>query len=490
MMEKVFEKLQNKDGFQLHFNKKKKLKTKKIVGITVLIFVLSVILVNVIRPAIHKGVSDEYKKYIANTQFEADSPGTERVLCIDDNEEALVYRLRMIAEAKESVVLTTFDLRADEGGTAVMAALYMAAERGVKVRLLIDGIYQLMFLKNCDAFDALCMHENVDARFYNKVNLRNSYRLNYRLHDKYILVDDRMYLLGGRNTTRTFLGEPKGGANIDRDILVYNQTSGTGESFAELERYFNQTWSERCVKKISPHLKKSVRETEYQKFREIYGNLLVRYEDIDTYNAWMEDTVSADKITLLSNGTHAKNKEPRVLYAIEQLAKRGRQVVIQTPYIICNKYMYSVLNNIAENADVDIFINAVARGSNPWGCTDYLNNKEKILDTGVSVYEVMNTYAVHTKAVLIDDSISIIGSYNFDMRSTYLDTELMLVVDSKELNAQIRTLMDEYREKSIEVRSDGTETKGSLYEDRELTEKKQRLYKVLRVIIRPFRHML
>lgn len=88
------------------------------------------------------------------------------------------------------------------------------------------------------------------------------------------------------------------------------------------------------------------------------------------------------------------------------------------------------------------------KGSNPWGCTDYLNQKKKILETGADVYELMNDYPVHTKAVLINDRLSVVGSYNLDMRSTYLDTELMLVIDSEKLNQQIHETESDYMEKA------------------------------------------
>ena len=75
----------------------------------------------------------------------------------------------------------------------------------------------------------------------------------------------------------------------------------------------------------------------------------------------------------------------------------------------------------------------------------------------------MNEHAVHTKTVLVDDNISIVGSYNLDMRSTYLDTELMLVIESKRLNEEIRDTENVYMEKSKEVKTDGTETEGKKY---------------------------
>lgn len=129
---------------------------------------------------------------IAQTEFEADQPGTERIRCIDDNEEALLWRLRMIGAAQESIELSTFDFRTDESGLDVMAALYDAADRGVKVRVLIDGIYQPFFLRNRNkSFSTLCAHENIDVKFYNPIELNNIYHVNYRMHDKYIMLFGR-----------------------------------------------------------------------------------------------------------------------------------------------------------------------------------------------------------------------------------------------------------------------------------------------------------
>ena len=146
--------------------------------------------------------------------------------------------------------------------------------------------------------------------------------------------------------------------------------------------------------------------------------------------------------------------------------------------------------DLVDYVKLQIVLNAVEKGSNLWGCTDYLNQKKKILKTGADVYELMNEHAVHTKAVLIDDRLSVVGSYNLDMRSTYLDTELMLVIDSQELNGQIQDTENIYMKKSKEVLSSGQETEGSLYEKKILSRKKKLFYGVLRVIIRPLRQLL
>ena len=103
---------------------------------------------------------------LRETEFTSETEGTERICCIDDNEEALLWRLRMIGTAKESIVLSTFDLRADDNGTKILAALNCAAARGVKIQLLIDGIYQQLFLAGSSDFQAL-----FNSYFIVKLNL-------------------------------------------------------------------------------------------------------------------------------------------------------------------------------------------------------------------------------------------------------------------------------------------------------------------------------
>lgn len=98
---------------------------------------------------------EKFAETLKQTEFTSDTPRGERIRCIDDNEEALLWRLRMIGAAKKSIVLATFDLRADESGTDLLAALDQAAKRGVEIKLLIDGIYQQLFLNGSKDFQAL-----------------------------------------------------------------------------------------------------------------------------------------------------------------------------------------------------------------------------------------------------------------------------------------------------------------------------------------------
>lgn len=459
----------------------------KYVVMALLLFLLVVVLFNVLEPTLRQTSQTDIG--IKKSSFESNISGEEQILCVDNNEEALLWRLRMIGGARQSIVLSTFDLRPDDNGTKVMAALFQAAERGVDIKLLLDGIYEIPFLNRSDTFHALMSHENVETGLYNPVDLNGLFRANYRMHDKYLIVDNTMYLLGGRNTNDIFLGDHKTGINVDRDILVYDTTGGKGESLQQLQAYFERIWQEPCVKQTKKSDPQDYTE-EYALFTDLYKELKEKYPDIESYTQWEEATYPADKITLISNGIAAKKKSPDVLKTIAMLADGQEDVLIQTPYVICNSYMYDTLRQISEEAEVKIILNAVENGSNPWGCTDYLNHKQDILDTGVDVYELMNEHAVHTKTVLVGDNLSIVGSYNLDMRSTYLDTELMLVIDSEQLNARIRGMADEYMEKSIEIKADGQTTVGPKYKEKQQKTSKRVFYQILRVLIRPIRHLL
>ena len=439
----------------------------------------------------HKKVSSTFVKDFEKRSFTNDQAGTERVSYLNDNVEALLYRLRMAEEAKKEIILSTFDFNSDHAGHDIMSVLYQAANRGVKVRIIVDGISGFLDLKEDPWFQALVSHDNVNIRTYNPVNLLKPWTMQARLHDKYFIVDDKMYLLGGRNTANLFLGDYSSKKNIDRELFVYETQASSGSSIYQLKDYFEHVWTSQDSKnytcrKMTDKVKNCVTQLEKQ-----YLDLQTQYpQAYETWN-WESLTKETQKVSLLSNPVNAGNKEPWMWYALNQLMKQGEKVTIYTPYIICGKEMYQDLHQLMQNGTcVDIITNAVSSGANPWGCTDYLNQKENIWKTGANVYEFMGKHSCHTKALLIDNHMTILGSYNMDMRSTYQDTELMLVVDSPELNAEIAKEMETDKTYSRTMEDDGTYTYGEYYKEKEMSTGKKIFYAVLRVVTIPIRRFL
>ena len=439
----------------------------------------------------HKKVSSTFVKDFEKRSFTNDQAGTERVFYLNDNVEALLYRLRMAEEAKKEIILSTFDFNSDHAGHDIMSVLYQAANRGVKVRIIVDGISGFLDLKGDPWFQALVSHDNVNIRTYNPVNLLKPWTMQARLHDKYFIVDDKMYLLGGRNTANLFLGDYSSKKNIDRELFVYETQASSGSSIYQLKDYFEHVWTSQDSKnytcrKMTDTVKNCITQLEKQ-----YLDLQTQYpQAYETWN-WESLTKETQKVSLLSNPVNAGNKEPWMWYALNQLMKQGEKVTIYTPYIICGKEMYQDLHQLMQNGTcVDIITNAVSSGANPWGCTDYLNQKENIWKTGANVYEFMGKHSCHTKALLIDNHMTILGSYNMDMRSTYQDTELMLVVDSPELNAEIAKEMETDKTYSRTMEDDGTYTYGEYYKEKEMSTGKKIFYAVLRVVTIPIRRFL
>ena len=168
----------------------------------ILLYILAVVV-----PYIeHKEVSPEYRAAFEDRRFYGTGVGPERAAYIDNNKDALFCRMNLIGNAEEEIILSTFDFNGDSSGTDMVSALFCAAERGVQVRVLVDGASGFLDVKKDPVFKALAGHKNVELKIYNPIDLLQPWKLQARLHDKYLIVDRKVYLLGGRNTTDLFLG--------------------------------------------------------------------------------------------------------------------------------------------------------------------------------------------------------------------------------------------------------------------------------------------
>lgn len=439
----------------------------------------------------HQEVSDDFAQNLSERDFYGTDVGPERVAYIDTAQDALLSRLQLIHTAQHEIILSTFDFNTDESGMDVISALYQAAERGVHVRVLIDGGSGFLDVNGEPLFQALSCHENVELRIYNPVDLRMPHRLQARLHDKYLICDGVRYLLGGRNTSDLFLGAytPEK-CSVDAELLVVCQEDAPDTSLAQLTRYFESVWNLTSCKTLS--------DIPPKELAEIQGRLSARYADLqirfpEAFQPWDFDvyTLETRRVNLLTNPIQPENKQPWMWYALTWLMSDAKDVTIYTPYIICGKEMYSDIKTLTEKGTrIEIITNHVASGANPWGCADYMNEKNRIRETGVRVYEHAGEQSAHTKLMVLDDRLSIVGSYNMDMRSTYQDTELMLVVDSTALNAQIRRQIAEDKKYSCIINENGEYQKGEAFSPAELPLMKRILYALLRVLVLPIRRFL
>ena len=445
---------------------------------TIIGFVLVYVVINLAIAVVGSSKQPEYSgdKQIAMQSTD----GTERAVIVEDNSDALLSRVRMIQNAQSEIILSTFDFMSDESGRIMIGALCEAAEKGVKVEALVDGFDGVLHMKWNPYFYALSANENVTLMMYNEINPFTMYKGMARMHDKYLVVDRQIYMLGGRNTFNYFLGDYSNYKNYDRDVLVWRRKPAAQQEDAsvnELLAYYEtvknsgecssfahgKSLADRyCVKHAMERI-----EEEYEKY-------CSEHEELSDEYSYEDNTFQVESIALLSNPVNAGVKEPVVWHKLMSLIGSAKESVkLHTPYIICNDMMYDTIKDAAAGKEVTIMTNSVANNGNSFGAADLEKNRERMLDTGVTLLEYDGGVSYHGKSMVIDDDISVVGSFNMDMRSAYLDTELMLVIKSDELNAQLRTIMSEYEKSAVTALPDGSYDNPNNVVPQEITTKRK-----------------
>ncbi len=418
----------------------------------------------------YQPLSPEAKQQIRETEYYQNSPGPERVMLLETNISAWEERIRMIQLAEEEIILSTFDFRDGEAPRDILALLLHKAEEGVQVKILVDGFSGLIRMEGRDLFYALSSHPNVEIRIYNPINPLTPWKTQGRMHDKYVIVDQTAFLLGGRNTFDYFIGDyPTDSRSYDREVLVYNPEpeKGAGPGLLQLRDYFESVWNLPVCRVFhdSPKLaeRKGVK-AQLALLKDRYDTLALSRPDlfsperashVQYYN---ENTLEAGKITLISNPTHIYGKEPVVFSAITDLIENARSsVIFHTPYIVLNDYMYDSLKEAASQVpDMKIMINSVENGDNFFASSDYIRRKKRMASMGIPIYEYDGGMSYHGKSLVIDETLSLIGSYNLDLRSTYMDTELMLAIESAGLAAELTGHMDNFHKDCRRLLPDGS----------------------------------
>ena len=412
---------------------------------------------------------------------------TDRAALVVDNQEALDLRLQMIAGAEQSILLTSFDIRDCESGRDIFAALLAASDRGVDVKILWDGMSGMLH-GSAPIFRALGERDNVEIRFYNQPNFLLPWTFNGRMHDKYLIVDGRTMVLGGRNTFDLFLGDyvPDSRKSHDNDVLLYNTASTLDHSvIGQVEDYFGRVWNQKETRpalESTPIWARSATDEARAQLEQRWSYSLPPAEW--DYRAM---TAPVDHVELIHNPTNILSKEPTLWWELQQLMEGAQdRVFLQTPYAVLNAPMYEGLARV--EAPVEMMLNSVAVGDNFVASSDYLLNRERLLDTGITVWEWFGDYSSHGKSALIDD-LAVVGSYNWDMHSTDLDTELMLVFHGERFQSQLEGNLLRMQADSLQALPEGYVAKPDVAE-KPYKDPKAWLYPVTKWVLQPFRFLI
>ena len=394
---------------------------------------------------------------------------------LNEGPTALDWRLRAIDSATESIDLQTFLWDFDTTGMLVLDHLLSAADRGVLVRILVDDTF---LLAEDNILLALQEHQNIEYRVFNPykrrssgfltrqvLNLAEFGRLDHRMHNKAMVVDNRIAIVGGRNLADEYFGL-HGEANF-RDLELIVGGKITLEVSAAFDAYWNDQWS--FPIDLVSHVDAS--PVELEKILQIRNeNVHVHAEESMQVMAakWKELIASADtgRATLFVDKPPADNPADRG-HAPEEIASElialfenaEEEILIVSAYLIPTPDLEGAVQRAVERGvRVRILTNSIRSNNHLTAHSAYRKHIDELLRQGAELHEVRvdardrhiymlmpverKTLALHAKALVIDRDKVFIGSANLDPRSLRINTEMGLLVESEAFNARVREAVE------------------------------------------------
>ena len=408
-------------------------------------------------------------------------PGETGAFVLDTGEEALLARAWLVDHAERSIEVQYFIWSTDNVGILASEALLRAAERDVKVRVIVDDLL-------IDAPDksllALAKHPNVDIRIYNPkhkvgtplhkriVNVVTNFRgVNQRMHDKTLIVDGIVGITGGRNMADEYFSYDADYNFRDRDALLF------GEAVKTMSENFESFWNSPLAAPV---------ETLYDGFGLMQKNVAVSDEEIQRVYRELHDyarvpdnfapevraaiaatpksfaRVNAEMSWGDAKFIHdipGKNKSTfslggggRTTAELAKLVASAKEdILIQSPYLVISSRARALFKQaIARGVRVRINTNSLASTDNLQAFSGYRNQRRSLLKMGIEIYEFKPDpenrqrltarfggptkrpiFALHAKSMVIDGATTYIGTYNLDPRSENLNTEVGVIVRTR-----------------------------------------------------------
>ncbi|WP_170524381.1 phospholipase D family protein [Ruegeria arenilitoris] len=399
--------------------------------------------------------------------------GRSGVKLISDGEQALVSRLLLAAAAEQSIDAQYYLLHNDPTGHLFAASLLQAADRGVRVRLLLDD----MDTSGYDAMTAaLDYHENIEIRLFNPfwrdqsliiAGLTDFKRINRRMHNKSMTADNVFTIVGGRNIGAEYFLAREEMNYADLDVLA------AGPVVNEVSHSFDEYWNsefavparvvvgqpeEFSLGQARSRLNELVEAAKQTQYGEaLRKSARENFSDGTLSLDWVPAKLYADPP---SKAAGLDNSDPILAsQLLPYFEGADREVNIVSAYFVPRnngvKWMTELENR---GVDVKVVTNSLASNDVAPVYAHYAKKRRALLRGGVELYELRpDAYQVqrrginwaqsrsglHSKAFAVDDRYLFVGSFNWDPRSVNINTEMGILIDSPALTAQTMGALDD-----------------------------------------------
>lgn len=447
----------------------------------------------------HPQVSSTYKEHHRVERFFGNEASQDRVILLEEKKFSGLARVNIIENAQESIDISYYAIHKGYITDLMLGMILDAADRGVKVRILLDGIFHGLRFSLKDVQYALINHPNIEMKLYEPLNPLLPWTWHNRLHDKLFIIDHKYAIIGGRNIgDRYFIQEGDKPPTNDRDVLIINTDSKSkeGSVLFQMEGYFNQVWDHPFTKipfeKLSTRQQKKAKEAN-QQLKQNLKNLRKTDKKLFTsYFDWVKMSHPTKKITFIHNPIQRFNKEPQVWYDLTNLMKKSKKsIVIQSPYVIPTKPMLPYTDTLQLPPEkITILTNSIASTENVMAYSGHIKHINGMSKKGVNVWEYQGSDSIHAKTFIFDHRICAIGAFNLDPRSAFLNTESMVVIDSVEFTESLEKEMNQYFKKSLKVAKDGAYIENPNLKPGKVSWIKKHSIQGLSYIAGLFRHLL
>lgn len=387
--------------------------------------------------------------------------------------DAFAVRAQLIDKSQVSIDAQYYIWHNDVSGSLLLQKLWHAAERGVRVRLLLDD-------NNTRGMDdvlaALNTHPNIQIRLFNPFMYRKwralGYlsdfpRVNRRMHNKSLTADNRASIIGGRNIGDEYLDDSGVQTTFsDMDVLV------SGSIVTRISQEFDRYWCsdsayplERII--THPHLKrgKNILLNEHNQDI-IYQDYLSKIQHTPLLQAAAHGELHYIRAPMqLVSDDPAKALDRKVRVNIWQeiiraLGKPLREVYLVSPYFVPTDMGVNIIKKLHENGvQTTILTNSLSATDVATVHSGYLRYRKPLLQSGVQLYELKaesqvkhltdkgltgsSSTSLHAKTFVVDQQRVFIGSFNLDPRSARLNTEMGLVIHQPQLATSLQHLMQQ-----------------------------------------------
>ncbi|RPD99921.1 phospholipase D family protein [Aureibaculum marinum] len=402
------------------------------------------------------------------------------VYVLEDGGGSLITRAWLTDYAEKTIDIQYFIFSTDNVGLIACDYLVRAANRGVKVRILIDDI-----MVDAELDDILMMqsHKNISIKVYNPgVNLGKNIvsklkkfatdfrTANLRMHNKTFIVDKKVVITGGRNIADEYFDYDHEYNFRDRDVLLI------GKIAPKIEQSFEQFWNnnlsvpiETLADKLPENYNAPQRfnklhqyacnpENFWPQIRTEIENLPTAFKKIKESGGliWTNDISFISDAPGKNDGSEGLGGGGYTTDALIELVKNATTSIdIQTPYLITTKLSRTLFKNAVDRGvKIRILTNSLASTDNLEAFSGYQRDRKALLKTGVEIYEfrpdaeerfkIMTgqlqktldfkpIFGLHSKSMVIDSKTTVIGTFNLDPRSANLNTECITIINNTKI---------------------------------------------------------